>query len=53
MKIVLNILCFLIGIIMFPLMLAVTIVWIPIDFIHKILCAVLGGVGSYLTDGEW
>lgn len=52
MNIVLNILCVLICIIMLPLMFAVTIVWIPIDFIHKILCEVVNGIVSYLSDKE-
>ena len=53
MTIVLNILCVFIGIIMYPLMLAVKIVWFPIDFIHKILCGILEGIGLYLSVGVW
>ena len=52
MTIVLNILCILIAIIMCPLMFAVTIVWFPIDVIHKILCGIVRGIGSYMTDGD-
>ena len=52
MTIVLNILCVLTAI-MCPLMFAVTIVWFPIDVIHKILCGIVRGIGLHLTDGEW